>query len=226
MIREDCGFGGWTHTWLCAHYVNLSDTYVKCVLFTGLYVCDYVIMRVYASINIFGVWHHPERRLRRFKDLFLFLLEIHMALLVWCRPLSFSLKRQPSSECRNTNDSVAGRLVLSPTVQFTSFGRGMVAPSIELLRCLQDSTSFEGFQPWRELACDDFCQLAWLFRRYSWHVQWDLEVWSDDCWCIGALPQRVRMSNHINSQMGGNLKLKPGTYKKTIRLMCVMVERN
>ena len=102
----------------------------------------------------------------------------------------------------------------------------MVAPSIEPLRCLQDSTSFEGFQPWRELACDDFCQLAWLFRRYPWHVQWDLEVWSYDCWCIGALPQRVRMSNHKSSQMGGNLKLKPGTYKKTIRLMCVMVERN
>ena len=54
--------------------MNLSDTYVKCVLYTGLYACDYVIMCVYASMNIFGIWHDPERRLRRFKDLFLFWL--------------------------------------------------------------------------------------------------------------------------------------------------------
>ena len=161
-------------------------------------------MCVYASMNIFGIWHDPERRLRRFKDLFLF----------WLCLCGVGLSLSLSSECRNTNGSVAGRLVLSPTVQFTSFGRGMVAPSIELLRCLQDSTSFEGFQPWRELACDDFCQLAWLFRRYSWHVQWDLEVWSYDCWCIGALPQCVRMSNHINSQMGGKLEIQTWNLQK------------
>ena len=47
--------------------------------------------------------------------------------------------------------------------------------------------SAERLQPWRELASHDLCQLAWIFRRHSWHVQRDLEVWSHDRGCVGGV---------------------------------------
>ena len=47
--------------------------------------------------------------------------------------------------------------------------------------------STERLQPWRELASHDLCQLAWIFRRHSWYVQRDLEVWSHDRGCVGGV---------------------------------------
>ena len=54
-------------------------------------------------------------------------------------------------------------------------------------RLFEPGTGSERLQPWRELASHDLCQLAWIFRRHSWHVQRDLEVWSHDRGCVGGI---------------------------------------